>query len=95
LVKTWQQKNPAKLALARLKWRLKSYGFTLEDYNAMFEKQNGRCAICGRDVPLHIDHDHVTGEFRGLLCFNCNTGIGSLKEDPQLLNRAAQYLTPA
>ena len=60
-------------------------------------EQNGRCAICGvpeYELPsrLYIDHDHETGKVRGLLCPSCNTGLGHLKDDPEVLLRACIYL---
>ena len=55
---------------------------TLEDYERMFDAQGGVCAICGKPRPeertLHVDHDHETGEIRGLLCFSCNNALGRL-----------------
>lgn len=76
---------------------LQRIGMTLEQYNAMLEKQDGVCAICGgppggRWDRFHADHDHKTGEARGLLCHGCNTGIGNLKDDPEILEKAAAYL---
>jgi len=74
------------------------YGILKQDYIALHEAQNGRCAICGSDKPakgqvfLHVDHNHDTGEVRGLLCAKCNIGIGHLNEDPDLLIAAALYL---
>lgn len=73
---------------------------TLETYKAMFAAQGGRCAICGTDKPcgatprkrLCVDHSHVTGEVRGLLCVPCNAGVGMLRDDPAVLDRAAAYL---
>ena len=62
--------------------RLKcEYGITLEDYNKLFDEQNGCCAICGKHQsefkrPLSVDHDHNTGKVRGLLCTPCNNGLG-------------------
>lgn len=76
----------------------RNYGITLEDYDAMYEKQNGQCAICGSNNPggrwnhFAVDHDHETGEVRELLCNNCNTAIGLLKESPELIRLAAHYL---
>lgn len=75
----------------------KKYGITIADYNAILEEQDGKCAICGTSDPrgqgvFHIDHNHVTGKVRGLLCCDCNTGIGSLKDSPEVLLSALNYL---
>jgi Recombination endonuclease VII len=61
----------------------------------MLAEQAGVCAICSLDLPLSIDHDHVTGEVRGLLCSNCNLGIGNLRDDPEIIGSAIRYLTNA
>lgn len=70
------------------------YGIGIDDYERMFHRQSGQCAICGKSVDgvLHVDHDHKTGRVRGLLCFDCNSGIGKMKDDPAVLRRAATYL---
>lgn len=70
------------------------YGLTLADYNAMLAAQDMACAICGQrsDKPLHVDHDHETGEVRGLLCNSCNTGLGFFKDRIRLLAAAIVYL---
>ena len=73
------------------------YGITLEDYNKMFEAQNGCCAICGRNqmllkTKLAIDHYHSNGKVRGLLCMQCNQALGLLKDNPTILRKAADYL---
>jgi hypothetical protein len=75
----------------------RKYGITLEDYNRMFEEQGGRCAICGTHQcatgrALAVDHDHKTGKVRGLLCQACNTAIGKLNDDPELIHKAADYV---
>jgi dCMP deaminase len=92
-VRTYQRKR-------RLKHR---YGLTLEDFDRMLDAQGGVCAICKKCDPkktksrefanLVVDHDHVTGETRGLLCHNCNRAIGQLEDNPYILQRAAAYLT--
>lgn len=55
-------------------------------------RQGGFCAICQKNEPVHVDHDHVTGVVRGILCFNCNRGLGKLGDDVNLLRRALTYL---
>lgn len=70
---------------------------SLEDYNRIFDAQNGCCAICGRhqselDKRLSVDHDHETGEVRGLLCHGCNLGLGYFKDSPTRLSNASAYL---
>lgn len=77
---------------------LAKHGLTPEDYDRMLVNQGGGCAICGtlnpgaRTSVFHADHDHQTGAFRGLLCTNCNNGLGRFHDDPDRLDRAAQYL---
>lgn len=76
------------------------YDIRLEDYDAMLSAQHGRCAICLADRPARsrrfthfaVDHNHTTDKIRGLLCFDCNRGLGNFKDDPQLLLTAALYL---
>ncbi|MGA4543566.1 endonuclease VII domain-containing protein [Uniformispora flossi] len=58
----------------------------------MIKAQFGICPICLRPRPEHVDHDHSSGEVRGVLCFNCNSGLGQFKDRPDLLRRAAAYL---
>lgn len=59
-------------------------GFTGQDYDALFLKQGGRCAVCGKQQTqhLHVDHDHASGVVRGLLCSDCNTALGHLRDSP-------------
>lgn len=68
------------------------YGISSEQLGEMSDEQGGLCAIC-RALPAKcIDHDHETGEIRGLLCPSCNTGLGYFKDDPTLLRSAIEYL---
>ena len=76
-------------------WQYK-YGVSPEQYLDMWEKQEGKCKICGKKLPdgdyLHIDHDKETGEIRGLLCRDCNLGLGNFRDNPESLRNAAEYL---
>jgi hypothetical protein len=81
----------------RRKLKLKHYGITPEQYNEIFNRQKGKCAICGKPQTelkkrLHIDHNHITGEIRGLLCFNCNLILGMSNDNSEQLRNAADYL---
>jgi hypothetical protein len=83
----------------RSEYIVKSYGLTLDKYNQMVKVQGGGCAICGskqaktkRNGRFCVDHNHATGEVRGLLCAPCNRGIGLLGDNPDTLKLAAEYL---
>jgi hypothetical protein len=70
------------------------YKIHLKDWNALLEKQNFRCAICRLPMnQINVDHDHSTQTVRGLLCSNCNLGLGNFQDDINFLNNAIQYLT--
>ena len=72
------------------------YGITPQQYIEMYTKQDGKCAICRQEPTtergLHIDHCHKTKVVRGLLCHGCNTGIGAMREDASIMQRAIKYL---
>ncbi len=77
----------------------KNYGFSLEKYEELLEKQNGKCAICGDASPKQknikrfaVDHCHTSKKIRGLLCANCNKGIGLLGDNIEILEKAIKYL---
>jgi hypothetical protein len=83
--------------------RMKKFGISVEEYNGMLEEQNNKCEICGihiedyknsSKIPRNfaVDHNHITGEVRGLLCSNCNTALGSFKENLEALQKAIDYL---
>lgn len=73
----------------------REYGITVEDYDRMFEEQKGLCKLCGRNphtkTRLSVDHNHATGQVRGLLCVPCNRSLGLL-EDPNWREKALAYL---
>lgn len=71
------------------------YGISEKEYLELLKKQNNKCAICGEVAKktLDIDHCHTTDKVRGLLCNNCNRGIGHLKENINILKKAIEYLT--
>jgi predicted nucleic acid-binding Zn ribbon protein len=74
------------------------YGITAEQYEGMLKAQDYRCAICrsdewrGKNNSPHVDHCHTSGEVRGILCGNCNHGLGKFEDDPVRLRAAAAYL---
>lgn len=71
---------------------LRKYGITIEQYEEIYNHQEGKCEICGKFFPvLAVDHNHATGQIRGLLCRDCNAGFGLLKEDIEILNNAIVY----
>lgn len=88
------QSNPVTKRRAKLK---SLYGLSLADYAIMEQKQGGACAIClARPTHvLHVDHDHVTGAVRGLLCAPCNLMLGGAKDRSEVLRRGAAYLETA
>jgi len=84
-------------------WKLMfKYGITLEQKNEMLESQGSVCAICGISNPTNregrgsgwrLDHCHDTGKVRGVLCHNCNIGLGHFRDDPEVMQRAIAYLS--
>lgn len=92
--KRYQREHPDQL----FKWQLKKYGLTLEDHIKLVERSGNKCEICGSDnlysgkTRLSIDHDHDSGKVRGLLCNNCNLGIGHFEHKEELLMSAIKYL---
>lgn len=92
----WRLSHPEKHGENIKKWILGRAGITPEKYTLMMKEQNGVCAIChssnksGRG--LAVDHNHETKKIRGLLCSNCNLGIGYLKDDILRLEKAIEYL---
>ena len=92
-IKQWRQENPdysRKYQIEHL------YGLSHKDWLEIWDSQGGKCAICNTpfDKPTDacVDHNHRTGEIRGLLCKNCNLGIGFLNDDSELMAKAINYL---
>ena len=86
-----------KAAIKRHNNRKRSYNFPPELFDERFEKQGNVCAICKTPNPggrgaFHADHDHELMEPRGILCHNCNVGIGNLKDNVEILEAAIEYL---
>jgi hypothetical protein len=94
----WRKENPEKCTVNSRKSHLKlKYGMTVEEFDSLFQKQNGKCAICLRSHipgkrPWHIDHDHKTGKIRGILCKHCNVMLGMSQENTEVLNSAISYV---
>lgn len=93
----WYEQNRDRGKQSRREYKLRKYGLTSADYLAMLTAQGGVCVICKKEADrhkdMHVDHDHVTGHVRGLLCHHCNVGIGHFFDSPELLVAASRYLT--
>lgn len=93
----WRSDNPEKFRWSvRNSTLLRKYGIDIAAYEELLEKQGGCCIICGdRLLPgfkTHVDHNHVTGKVRGLLCHPCNVAIGFMREDISIAKRILNYL---
>ena len=104
----WRDKNKDKCRVyydkrdkeeIREKAWLRRYGITKEWYYTILENQDNKCAICETTeiqrkghTHFHVDHNHESGQVRGLLCDLCNRGLGYFKDNDQLLNKAVKYL---
>lgn len=87
------RRNPASKAGSSRHYRLRErYGIGESDERRLIAVQCGLCAICCDSPARDVDHDHVTGAVRGVLCSGCNSGMGQFKDDPVALRRAADYL---
>jgi hypothetical protein len=91
VAKRWYDEGggKAKTRAARLQ---KTYGLTVEEFESMVARQEGRCAICKGVKPLVIDHCHKSDQVRALLCSKCNTALGLFCDDIELLQEAISYL---
>lgn len=90
-----KHENPEVFKLWMHRGKLKKYGLTEHSYESLKKAQNGVCAICGKADKikmLAVDHDHKSGQVRGLLCSKCNIGLGCFKDNIKLLVGAVDYL---
>ena|ERR1035437_5823272 len=95
----WNRAYRLRCPEMRLASRLRTYGLTLAEYESMLAAQGGVCVVCqsgpsgsAHEKRLHVDHDHVTGRVRGLLCGGCNQALGYSHEDADRLRRLAAYV---
>jgi hypothetical protein len=72
--------------------RRQRYGMNLGDFDRLLENQGGVCALCGERPAEHVDHDHTFGPVRGILCFNCNGGLGQFLDRVDIMTKAIDYL---
>lgn len=98
-VKAWQEANPERARQIKRKYHVKNrFGLTWEQYEALLAVRGDTCWICESSDPkrgrttMCVDHDHQTGAVRGLLCYDCNDGLGRFKDQIDLLSKAAAYL---
>jgi 5-methylcytosine-specific restriction endonuclease McrA len=83
-LRVWNAKNKDYLK----NWKLKKrYGITLEQFRKL-----GNCALCGEDKDLTLDHCHSSNKVRGVLCRNCNAGLGHFKDNILIMSKAIRYL---
>jgi hypothetical protein len=90
----WRKRNP----LASKHYaEMRRYNLHPGEKELLLRTQGNLCAVCRTDFPgkggWHTDHDHVSGDVRGILCHNCNRGLGYLKDDALLLHRGIEYLS--
>jgi hypothetical protein len=94
--KRYHLENRAKRSFQNRDWNLKQkFGITAQEYDLMLEQQDNACKICksvDSDRGLAVDHDHLTGKVRGLLCGKCNRGLGHFDDSIEMLELAIKYL---
>jgi hypothetical protein len=87
------RKSREKMSETRLRGHLRrKFGITLDTYKKMTDDQDQKCAICKKERGLSVDHSHITGKVRGLLCGSCNRALGLLQDDPDVARNAVNYL---
>lgn len=100
----WREANPEKSRAsqrnhrknnpdsAKNSWLKFQYGISLEDFTRKSQEQGGKCAICDCERKLCVDHNHLTGKVRALICDSCNVGLGRFKDSASIVQSAADYL---
>lgn len=96
----WRKNNKEKVALIEqrryYKNKYKKYGITQEIFDQLLQEQGNKCYICSVDfvegIKINIDHCHTSKKVRGILCINCNLGIGHFKDNVELLENAIKYI---
>ena len=97
-IRDMRKRSPSAYRKGRNKALRDRYGLTLKQYNIIFAKQRGACAICKTPAkrynkPLYVDHNHTTGTIRGLLCPKCNNFMSFIDNDLHLIEKAREYST--
>lgn len=95
-----KRKNAKPLEITRIDYIKSAYGITGEEYFNLIKKCKDKCEICKKDNKngfgtqnrLNVDHDHKTGKVRGMLCNRCNTALGLLYDNIEILKAAIKYL---
>lgn len=95
--KKYKKEHKKKVQIDTKKWCLKRFNLTLKDYDIMFDNQKERCGICNIKLEriskgTHLDHDHKTNKVRGILCHNCNIGLGMFKDNADFLINTIKWL---
>ena len=96
--KRWAELDEKERQRRNKKLRLKyQYGISPEEYDELVKNQDGKCYLCGIEEnyngkPLYVDHCHTSGKIRKLLCQHCNSGLGMFRDNPELLEKAAEYV---
>lgn len=93
----WKKDNPEKFKEHSRRALLKKYGLTIECFEKLLAAQDSKCKLCRKErAPTErewqVDHCHKTGMVRGILCYNCNVGLGHFHDDPELMRAAIKYL---
>lgn len=99
----YKQLHPDRVKETTRRANLKfTYGLSVEEYDAMLLAQDGKCAICGKEDSgsikkgvlrrMYVDHDHITGIVRGLLCERCNLVLGNIHDDIEIARNIILYL---